>query len=43
MAGVAVAIEKAMREGGKGLRRMGVRGEALELVEGVEDGRIILA
>ena len=43
MAGVAVAIEKAMREGGKVLRRMGVRVEALEIVEGVEDGRIILA
>ena len=43
VAGVAVAIEKAMREGGKVLRRMGVRVEALETVEGVEDGRIILA
>ena len=43
VAGVAVAIEKAMREGGKVLRRMGVRVEALETVERVEDGRIILA
>ena len=43
LAGVAVAIEKAMREGGKVLRRMDVRVEALETVERVEDGRIILA
>ena len=43
MAGVAVAIEKAMREGGKVLRRMGVRVEAVETVERVEDERILLS
>ena len=42
VAGVAVAIEKSMREGGRVLRRMGVRVEALATVERVEDGRIIL-
>ena len=42
-AGVGVAIEKAMREGGRVLRRMGIRVEALATVEAVEDGRIILA
>ena len=43
VAGVAVAIEKAMREGGKVLRRMGVRVEAVETVERVEDERILLS
>lgn len=43
VAGVAVAIEKAMQEGGKVLRRMGLRVEALATVERVEDGRIVLA
>ena len=42
VAGVAVAIEKAMREGGRVLRRMGVRVEALACVERVENGTIIL-
>lgn len=42
VAGVAVAIEKAMREGGRVLRRMGVRVEALATVERVEGDRIIL-
>ena len=41
--GVGVAIEKAMREGGKVLRRMGLRVEALATVEAIEAGRIILA
>ena len=41
--GVGVAIEKAMREGGKVLRRMGLRVEALATVERVESGTIILA
>ena len=43
VSGVAVAIEKAMQEGGKVLRRMGLRVEALATVERIEDGRIILA
>ena len=43
VAGVAVAIEKAMQDGGKVLRRMGFRVEALACVERVENGRIILA
>ena len=40
-AGVGVAIEKAMREGGSVLRRMGIRVEALVTVTRVEDGRIL--
>lgn len=43
VAGVAVAIEKAMREGGKVLRRMGIRVESLVVVERVEGGTIVLA
>lgn len=43
VAGVGVAIEKAMRDGGRVLRRMDLRVEALATVERVEDGRIILA
>ena len=43
VAGVGVAIEKAMREGGKVLRRMGIRVEALATVERVEGDKIILA
>lgn len=43
VAGVGVAIEKAMREGGKILRRMGVHVESLETVERIEDNHIILA
>lgn len=42
-AGVGVAIEKATREGGKVLRRMGMRVEALATVERVEGGNIILS
>ena len=41
--GVAVAIEKAMREGGRVLRRMGLRVEALATVESIQGDRIILA
>lgn len=43
VAGVGVAIEKAMREGGKVLRRMGIRVEALATVERIEAGNIVLA
>lgn len=43
VAGMAVAIEKKMREGGSVLRRMGVRVEALAVVERIEGDRIILA
>lgn len=43
VAGVAVAIEKSMQEGGHVLRRMGLRVESLVTVERVEDGKIILA
>ena len=42
-AGVGVAIEKSMREGGKVLRRMGIRVEALATVDHVEGNKIILA
>ena len=43
VAGVGVAIEKAMRDGGKVLRRMGIRVEALVTVERIEGDQIILA
>lgn len=43
VAGMGVAIEKKMREGGSVLRRMGVRVEALAVVERIEGDRIILA
>lgn len=43
LAGVGVAIEKSMREGGKVLRRMGIRVEALATVDHVEGNKIILA
>ncbi len=40
--GVGVAIEKATKDGGEVLRRMGLRVESLVKVERIEDGRIIL-
>ena len=43
VAGVAVAIEKGMRDGGKVLRRMGIRVEALATVVRIDDGHIVLA
>lgn len=43
VAGAGVAIEKSMREGGKVLRRMGIRVEALATVERIEGSKIILA
>lgn len=43
VAGVGVAIEKATRDGGRVLRSMGIRVEALATVERVENGLIILA
>lgn len=42
VAGVAVAVEKAMCEGGGVLRRMGIRVEALSTIRAVEDGAVIL-
>lgn len=42
VAGIGVAIEKEMRDGGALLRRMGLRVEALATVERVEEGRIYL-
>ena len=41
-AGVGVAIEKATKDGGEVLRRMGLRVESLAKVERIEDGHIIL-
>ena len=41
--GLAVAIEKATKDGGRVLRQMGLRVETLATVERVEDGKIILA
>ena len=43
VAGVGVAIEKATKDGGAVLRRMGIRVEALVTIARVEDGKIILA
>ncbi|MBP1736436.1 MAG: Xanthine phosphoribosyltransferase [Oscillospiraceae bacterium] len=43
VSGVGVAIEKATRDGGRVLRSMGIRVEALATVERVENGAIILA
>ena len=43
VAGVGVAIEKATKDGGSVLRRMGIRVESLAVVSHVEDGHIILA
>ena len=42
VAGVGVAIEKATRDGGRVLRSMGLRVEALATVRKVEDGVIIM-
>lgn len=41
--GVGIAIEKGMRDGGRVLRSMGLRVEALATVTGIEDGTITLA
>lgn len=43
VAGVGVAIEKGMREGGQVLRSMGLRVEALVTVDHIENGKIMLA
>ena len=43
IAGIGVAIEKATKDGGDVLRRMGMRVESLVTVAHIEDGRIILA
>lgn len=43
VAGLGVAMEKAYKDGGRVLRQMGIRVEALATVEHIEDGRIVLA
>ena len=43
VAGMGVAIEKATKDGGSVLRRMGIRVEAMAVVSRVEEGHIILA
>ena len=43
LVGVTVAIEKGFDEGGKALRRMGVRVEPMTVVESIADGKIVLA
>ncbi len=43
VAGVGVAIEKSMRDGGRVLRSMGIRVEALATVQAIQQGQIILA
>lgn len=42
VAGLGVAIEKATKDGGRVLRQMGLRVEALATVERVENGAILL-
>ena len=42
VAGVGVALEKATKDGGEVLRRMGIRVESLARVERIEDGQIVL-
>lgn len=41
--GVGIAIEKAMRDGGRVLRSMDIRVESLATVQAIENGQIILA
>ena len=41
--GVGIAIEKGFQDGGKTLRQMGVNLKSLEIVSGIEDGKILLA
>ncbi len=41
--GVGIAIEKAMRDGGRVLRSMHIRVESLATVQAIENGQIILA
>lgn len=43
VAGVGVAVEKATKDGGAVLRRMGIRVESLVTVDHIEEGRIVLA
>lgn len=43
VAGVGVAIEKATKDGGDVLRRMGIRVESLAVISRLEDGHILLA
>ena len=43
VAGVGVAIEKATKDGGDVLRRMGIRVESLAVVSRLEGGHILLA
>ena len=40
--GVGIAVEKGFQEGGKKLREAGVHLKSLAIVEGIEDGKIIL-
>ena len=42
VSGVGVAIEKGMRDGGRVLRGMGIRVEALAVVSRIEDGQVFL-
>ena len=42
ISGVGAAIEKATKDGGGVLRRMGIKVEALATVSRIEDGRIVL-
>ena len=40
--GVGIAVEKGFQEGGKKLREAGVHLKSLAIVDGIEDGKIIL-
>ena len=40
--GVGIAVEKGFQEGGKKLREAGIHLKSLAIVDGIEDGKIIL-
>ena len=40
--GVGIAVEKGFHEGGKKLREAGIHLKSLAIVDGIEDGKIIL-
>ena len=40
--GVGIAVEKGFQEGGKKLREAGIHLKSLAIVDGIEDGRILL-
>ena len=43
LVGVGIAIEKGFQPGGKSLREAGVNLKSLAIVQGIENGEIVLA